>query len=585
MILVTYKLKSGGTPPVLLHGANRKGRDIGVETVTIKDGPFVIPTEILRKMKTFRNVSLFLYVAPGAIVRPPLELLERKVYDVAAYVESISPRPVAPAPFSGIGKVHLGVLAFQQTEAARRVLERWEGRMEVSPLMDPSVALAISIFEIKEVKLFHLPPEYCWEESEHRTLNPMAQPVIERSHGLPAATVREIQKPPVKVEAPQKEGPRPPEVLWNGHLLSYASYGKINREILFRVANSVVVKIDPANSEVVLVDEYTRARVDAYKGTLIGLKAPFLRFFGPDFRPPSGRHRICWTMMETHGRVHADMARMVNDSYDQLWVPTAWNAETFKVGGVRIPINVVPLGVDPLIYRPQKRRKLPPCRLVSTSRRGFVGTPPGFVFLSVGLMSPRKGFDVLAEAADLAFTKKSDVDIVIATTHASSGWDLWIREIFSNKKTRVWILDGRFTEHEMALLYAGADAYASASIGEGWNLCAQEAAACGLPVIVPKNSAHPDVFGSDAFTFDPDGTARRRDVEKVSPWYVDMEFSSFGQKSKGDLAEIMKLIKAGGSDVRFRVDRLRNRATGMTWDVAAAQVVRRLIEVQPQEKS
>jgi len=572
MIVVTFR----GAPPPLLG----RVRDITV-------GPHVRgPSVCAAMVDAFGRFTIekdvFLFVAPGGRIHSARvwPVVGQTNWDVAAYVERIGALPKCPGPFSGIGSVHLYTLLIRPTAAGRRVLARWAERSAVRP-GNEDVELAIALVETRAAFL-QLPRTWVWRESEHRAHEPSAEPVVE-FQSTPSTPMTSIPPTSVPIEVQKSElHRRQPEVLWNGHFYSYASYGKINREVLLRVANSVVVKTDTENVEPILVDEYTRARMDAHKGTLIDPRAPFLRFFGPDFRPPVGRHRICWTMMETAGRVHPDMAKQVNQSYDELWVPTRWNAGTFKAGGVRVPIHVVPLGVDPAVYRPQRRRKLPLCRLVSTSKRGAVASPSGFVFLSVGLMSPRKGFDVVADALEIAFRRTDDVDLVLATTHASQGWDLWVREKFAKRKVRVWLLEGRFTEHEMSEIYAGADAYVSASIGEGWNLCAQEAAACGLPIVVPANSAHPDVFGEDDFTLFPsDGLATCPEVEPVSPWYVGMAFSKFGSTSKHALADRLKTLHGGGRPVREQARRLRARAVGMTWDLAAADVVRRLLKVQP----
>ncbi len=580
MILFTYRFRSGGTPPI--RQIVRKGEKAFDQTTKVmRKGPFPIAEEILTTLETFKNQDVILYVAPGAIVRPPLSLLQGS-YDVAARVQSIGDRPVGARPFSGVGKVLLDTLAFRNSPAAIRTLRRWADRLAASTV-DPSVALAIALRETKAA-LLHLPEAYCWRESEDRPGRPAEIVAIDHSGGMPEP----VSVPDAPLSTPKESVPETPGyclgpgVLWSGHFGSYASYGKINREVLFRVANSLSVKIDSGTPEACLIDESTWARVQAHRSTLVSPRAPFLRYFGPDFRPPSGVHKTVWTMIETANRVHPDMVRLVNKNYDRLWVPTTWNAETFRSSGVRVPIEVIPLGINPLIYRSQKRGKLPPCRLVSTKRRGTVGVPSDFIFLSVGLISPRKGFEVVADALEMAFPSGRGIDFVIATTHASKGWDRWIRKHFWGRKIRVWLLEGRFAEHEMAAIYAASDVYVSASIGEGWGLGGMEAAAVGLPVVVPNNSSHPDVYGPNVWMFDPDGIARCPEVESVSPWYVGMEFSSFGERSRKSLAGILKHLKSNRSsaEVERRVELLCQRSIGMTWDVTADRVVRGLLEVQ-----
>jgi glycosyltransferase involved in cell wall biosynthesis len=576
MIVVTFK---GAPSPTL-----GRMRDW---TVAYEPSELSVADAICAAMDRFKNEEHgFLFIEPGGRIHSArtYPVMYDTSWDVAAHVDRISRTPQNACPFDGIGRVSLRSVLFKRTPAALRVLDRWCARNALAPGRE-AVHLAIALAEVREAKFLFLPRTWVWVNAEMRQIDPIADPVVE----FGTFTKEKVSAPePTKKADPAPEPPAPPvhrsrgpEVLWNGHFYSYASYGKINRETLLRVANSVSVRIDAPSAEQVLVDEYTRARLDPYKSTLVGPRAPFLRFFGPDFRPPVGRHRINWTLMETHNRVHVDMAKQVNSSYDELWVCTEWNASTFKESGVRVPISVVPLGIDRAVYRPQKRRKLPPCRLLSTGKRGTVASPSGFVFLSVGLPSPRKGFEVAADALATAFGSRADVDLVIATTHGPTAWTAKLSAHVARSKVRVWVLEGRFNEHEMSGIYAASDAYVCASIGEGWNLPAHEASACLKPVIVPRNSVHPEIFGEDAFVFDVDGIGRLPEVESVSPWYVGMEFSLLRTKATKNLADAMLAVRDGGYKIRSKVYLLNDRLSPLTWDATAANVTRRLIEVQP----
>lgn len=609
MIVVTFK----GSPSPLV------GRVKGITVGSHVLGPSACAALVDALQRFTIPTHGFLFVAPGARIHSArVWLIEnRKDFDVAAHVGQIGSPPKRPGRFSGVGRVSTEALYFRPTVGARRVLDRWADQNAVAPGRE-SINLAIALAELPDVAFLHLPSTWVWRESTMRALAPSAEPVVEmeaeavvaqpepvvpkvapvpsgkahldedprkpvlvrRAPELPVATPKPVPVPTPR-QPRQAHRARGPEVLWNGHLYSYASYGKINRETLLRVANSVSVRIDSSSVEQSLVDEYTRSRLDPYKATLVGPRAPFLRFFGPDFRPETGRHRINWTLMETHGRVHADMAAKVNESYDELWVCTDWNAETFRSGGVKVPISVVRLGVDRAIYKPQRRRRLPPCRLLSTGRRGTIAVPSGFTFLSVGLPSARKGFEAAADALALAFGPRADVDLVIATTHGATSLTSPLASHVARSRVRVWVLEGRFNEHEMAGIYAATDAYVSASIGEGWNLPAHEAAACGRPVVLPRNSVHPEIFGENAFLFETDGVGRIPSVEVVSPWYVGMKFSIVKDSARKSLAAAMQAVRDGGPRVRQRVRLLDARLAPLTWDATAANVTERLLRVQP----
>ena len=64
-----------------------------------------------------------------------------------------------------------------------------------------------------------------------------------------------------------------------------------------------------------------------------------------------GRYKIGFTMLETTG-IPAEWVRQCN-LMDEVWVPSSFNEKTFRDSGVKVPVHVIPLGVDPNYYSPQ----------------------------------------------------------------------------------------------------------------------------------------------------------------------------------------------------------------------------------------
>lgn len=377
-----------------------------------------------------------------------------------------------------------------------------------------------------------------------------------------------------------------PGVHWSGHFTDYSGYAKANREILHRVANVLAVNLLTTGLEegLIQVDPYTRRKVEAHRKVRINERCPLLRFFGPDYVPREPGHKIIWTMMETTPRVHPQIVSMVNHSYDELWTPTEWNRSVFQNSGVRIPSRVVPLGVNSAIYRPIQGATLPPCRLITTSRAGEVGVPSGFTFVTVGLPSFRKGFDVMAEAFVRAFRGRTDVHMIFAITHSVPEWVKSVHDQFGRHGAMMWTLEGRYTEHEMARIYSASSCYVTASRGEGWNLPICEAAACGVPVIAPDNTSHPEVVGGAAWLFGTEPPSPHPEGRKVSAWYDGMPFSTLGDRSVRHLADLMSFVESGrrGSEVQQRARALMGvMRERWTWDSAAGIVTNRLLEAQP----
>jgi glycosyltransferase involved in cell wall biosynthesis len=527
----------------------------------------------------------FLFVAPGGRVwtGPVFERLKGPAFDVAACVDRIGATPPTPRQFDGIGAVSTETILVRPTPGARRLLARWADRNAASPGRE-EVNLCVALAETRDVAFAFLGPEWRWRSG---SFTPESDAIVRYGTGdgngkqeAPLA-VRDLATAARKPE-PVVQKVRPPEVVWVGHLYQYTGYGKMNRELLFRIANSLSVRIDDTHKEPVYVSEDLRARLDVHKSVLVGQNAPLLRCMGPDHITTGKRHRIVYTMQESSERVHPDMAARANENFDELWTPTQWNADVFQASGVHLPIRVAPLGVDPHIYRPQPPKPLPECRLISTYRRGSRGVPDGFTFLTVGLPGFRKGWDVLADAAELAFGDgKKKVAVVIGLTHSPPAWNEKVYRQFARYKVPIWTLEGSFQEHELARIYASVGAYVSASRGEGFNLPALEAGACGVPVVIPDNTAHTEIF-RECLRFRPDGVKVYPEGDWISDWYRGMLFSRFGKRSIRVLADMLETVRSGDRHAMSQAHNFSVRArTELTWDAAAARAVDRLLEVQP----
>lgn len=370
-----------------------------------------------------------------------------------------------------------------------------------------------------------------------------------------------------------------PGVLFEGVFTGWSGYAKAGREIVFRLANHLYVQLAhslrPGWSH-----PPSEARISALERTRVPETSPWIRFFGPDSKatPTGKRKRIIYTMMETE-RIHEDMVRQVNEKFDELWTPTQWNLEAFVRSGLKVPGKTVHLGVDGVTYRPIPGSKLPACKLLSTSKAGRIETPEGFLFISVGLPSFRKGFDLLSRAFEIAFAKDPDAALVCAVTHSSANVEALAS--CSKMKSRIYALEGQYDEHQMAKIYSACQAYATASRGEGWNLPLCEASACGLPVICGNNTSHNEVAGKDAFMFKAEGTAPVVGAESVSPWYKGVPFTVFGKKSLAELVDLLRLVRANGRGVRNKAEALRRKMLWeWTWDSAAKTVAARALEAQ-----
>lgn len=376
------------------------------------------------------------------------------------------------------------------------------------------------------------------------------------------------------------------QVLWSGHGYNLSGYAKLTRELILRIANTFRVSYYPVggDSPAASVDEFTRLRLNALRDVPVDSDAPLVRSYTPIEEQERQRYRICFTMMETE-RVHPDMVKALNDNYNELWTPSRWNLKTFRASGLNIPATIIPLGVNPNIYRPLHAEPPPKMELLTTGEAGIKEVPRGLLFLYVCVPTFRKGLDLLTTAFEDAFAGDDDAALVLGfTAHRSYmnavdfGSDY---PPFNRRRARVYCLEGCFTDEEMARIYNACYAYVCTSRGEGANLPLMEAAACGLPVIAPRHTAHLDYLDdSNAFLFDPEGCAPIEGAEHICAWYKDQPFFSFGPKSREQLVAHLRQVKENYKLARERATRLMETIRERyNWDRSASAACQRLLEI------
>ncbi len=198
-----------------------------------------------------------------------------------------------------------------------------------------------------------------------------------------------------------------------------------------------------------------------------------------------GRANVVRTMEETDG-LAADWPPACN-RFDRVWVPSAFNAETFERSGVDPrKIAIVPGALDTDFWAP--------------GWGGLdIGAPETFRFLSIFDWMARKGWDVLLRAFARAFTVADPVSLTLKTTNlvaratgrASDPLGevnaFWEREfpqrVRKGDLPRLHVISERATDVQLAKLYGAHDCFVLPSRAEGWGRAHFEAMACGLPTI------------------------------------------------------------------------------------------------------
>ncbi len=185
-------------------------------------------------------------------------------------------------------------------------------------------------------------------------------------------------------------------------------------------------------------------------------------------------------------------ADKINQSVEKLFVPSKATKNLFKWNNVNVPIEVIPYG-DSECYKPSGIEK-----------------DDNFIFLSVnswtGKIGDRKGTDLLIKAFDEEFQPHEKVTLVLKIGTFWAGEIDYPRrmiEILGHDNENIMINSEYMPEKELVEVYNHADCFVSPTRGEAFGLTIAEAKACGLPVIVTKdsNSGHMDFCNDDSTLF------------------------------------------------------------------------------------
>ena len=176
-------------------------------------------------------------------------------------------------------------------------------------------------------------------------------------------------------------------------------------------------------------------------------------------------------------------------------------AEAEHAAGRSLPLTVVPCGIDSSRFHPLDVEQV-------SAVRARYGLHDGPLVLSLSRLVPRKGMDVLIDAAARLARRVPGVQVVIA----GSGRDLprLERRVASTGAPVTFL--GRVPEDDLALVHGAADVYAMLCRSrwggleqEGFGIVFLEAAAAGVPQVAGDSGGAPEAVahGESGLVVDP----------------------------------------------------------------------------------
>ncbi|ASU78380.1 glycosyltransferase family 1 protein [Actinopolyspora erythraea] len=143
-------------------------------------------------------------------------------------------------------------------------------------------------------------------------------------------------------------------------------------------------------------------------------------------------------------------------------------------------LRIVPLGVDPEVFRPPTRPRV-----------------PGRIVAMASADTPMKGIGTLLEAVAKLRTERAVELVLVARPTPGGPTERLIDELAIGDVVRT--VSG-LTDARLAELFGSAEIACVPSLYEGFSLPTVEAMACGTPLVASRAGAIPEVVGADGTT-------------------------------------------------------------------------------------
>ncbi len=278
----------------------------------------------------------------------------------------------------------------------------------------------------------------------------------------------------------------PVGLIWQGSFFVQHSLALVNRELALALLDRGAVDLGIEGYEPDTFGPEADPRFPALAKCVgrkpAGAQITLRHAYPPVFRRPSTQRYVLIQPWE-YGSLPVDWVRGIQESVDEVWVPSEFVRHCYIESGVPASkVYVVPNGINTARFNPQTR----PIDLP---------TERGFRFLFVGGTIRRKGIDRLLDAYARAFTRSDDVSLVIKDFGATTfyrGQDAGA--LIAAAKAipggpEIVHMTRDFDESEMPGLYAACDCLVHPYRGEGYGLPIAEAMACGKPTVVTNFGA------------------------------------------------------------------------------------------------
>ncbi|MDD9269968.1 glycosyltransferase [Paenibacillus sp. GCM10023248] len=261
-------------------------------------------------------------------------------------------------------------------------------------------------------------------------------------------------------------------IFYNGH--GFAEGNRILLRILNRAGYQVRILARDSHERSLVLEPKEVAFISSFEKNKLSSNDIYLcNFVGTSIRyNPDFRINIARTTFETD-RIPDDWVPELN-KFNEVWVQSTFNLDTFAKSGVDVPLRLIPNFFDTNAYDLDVKPLAMP-------------VAKSFLFLAVFDLQQRKGYDILLEAFLNEFSQKDNVALVIKIRN-SGGIHKLESVIDEHPKSKrempaIYMIDQMLSTRELLGLYKACHAFVLPTRGEGWGRPFFEAMLMEMPVI------------------------------------------------------------------------------------------------------
>ena len=370
--------------------------------------------------------------------------------------------------------------------------------------------------------------------------------VFERSNAIYTHINKDIKLPELTFKAPDLLSDIGPKTLViHGPVDGFSGYGQTLNHLIIELTKLG----HPVNVLPTAVDNAMCSVPDTTKKVIINqTNSHKLVFHTHDAFPNILEHGdVIFTMWEST-RMKQEAVESINSKAIGCIVPSTWNASCFSAQGVKIPIKVTHLGIDPNTYYLRQSQQGGTCIFGAAGRFAHGGS--------------RKGLEEVIVAFKKAFPTETDVQLQVKLF-----MDCKVKE---DSDPRVVFNRQFLSSSELADWYANITAFVSASKGEGWGLHHLQAMAVGRPVICTQFAGTGEFFDASV------GYPVEFDLKICDGFYVG--FGLWAVPKEESIIEQMRQVY-NNRDAALELGlKSAERAKKFTWENSAKSLKSHLID-------